>query len=302
LFDIAHKDVKDLIHKRLFFKERYEMSEEMPIHLSETAAVVSCVQHLRADYETIYQEIIKPSTDQGLETVVENALKVVHKQIPGITVPSSVGNGKSLRDLCITFDTNRNSIIDKREWLEFCAKTFGSERKVVIKFMENKAQYEREINTRKESGLDENYVLPILSHYSLEDDTEDRSSLNITLPNNRMLSDYRYCLILPFADRNLHTIYTSERPDIAHVKVLMMEIGLALKHCHDQRLIHGDLKMLNIVRANNVMKLIDLDASAQFDEFCGSKFSSGVLPPEMFKELNPSQRAEYCEVVFHPGY
>ena len=55
---------------------------------------------------------------------------------------------------------------------------------------------------------------------------------------------------------------------------------------------HSDVKLLNIVRiqqlTTSTMKLIDMDAIAKLDGsgFMGAKFSSGVLPPEMFEVLD----------------
>ena len=59
---------------------------------------------------------------------------------------------------------------------------------------------------------------------------------------------------------------------------------------------HGDIKMVNIVRfrINNKLRLIDMDASAKIvplggeeDSFAGAKFSSAILPPEMIERLKP---------------
>ena len=53
-------------------------------------------------------------------------------------------------------------------------------------------------------------------------------------------------------------------------------------------MLHGDIKLLNIVRVQTSIKLIDMDAMVKLDGsgFMGSKFSSGVLPPEMFEVLD----------------
>lgn len=76
----------------------------------------------------------------------------------------------------------------------------------------------------------------------------------------------------------------------------MKEIAKALAFLYSMGFIHGDLKMLNIVRIKNLLLLIDLDASAKIDTDCvGSKFSSGVLPPEMihcFDDEKPEKRSQ----------
>ena len=66
----------------------------------------------------------------------------------------------------------------------------------------------------------------------------------------------------------------------------------ALAHLELKGILHGDVKLLNIVRiqqlATSTIKLIDMDAIATLNEsgFVGAKFSSGVLPPEMFEVLD----------------
>ncbi len=67
------------------------------------------------------------------------------------------------------------------------------------------------------------------------------------------------------------------------------QVAESIKHLHDQGIVHGDLKLLNIVRIDERLRLIDLDACSKFsmesDEtlpkfYAASNFSSAVLPPE----------------------
>jgi len=64
---------------------------------------------------------------------------------------------------------------------------------------------------------------------------------------------------------------------------------------------HGDLKMLNIVRfrIDNRLRLIDFDASAiivpiggEDESFAGVKFSSAILPPEMIERIETEEQIE----------
>merc|ERR1719324_1120034 len=99
------------------------------------------------------------------------------------------------------------------------------------------------------------------------------------------------------ADRNLFQIYQSERPDLNKVRVLMRETMECVQHLHEKGLVHGDIKMLNIVRLalDNRLRLIDLDAAAEISaigrdvSYVASKFSSAVLPPECLAKLNADQ-------------
>lgn len=72
------------------------------------------------------------------------------------------------------------------------------------------------------------------------------------------------------------------------MRLIMYDIGLALQHCH------RDLKMLDVPRVGDRIKLIDMDAAATSGQsFLGAKFSSGVLPPEMFAELSDAQVTKF---------
>jgi len=64
---------------------------------------------------------------------------------------------------------------------------------------------------------------------------------------------------------------------------------------HEKNLMHGDIKMVNIVRfrIDNKLRLIDLDASAKVgvaeESFAGAKFSSAILPPEMIERIESDE-------------
>ena len=110
------------------------------------------------------------------------------------------------------------------------------------------------------------------------------------------------------ADRNLFQIYQSERPDLNKVRVLMRETMECVQHLHEKGLVHGDIKMLNVVRLSrdNKLRLIDLDAAAKVSEvgraksYVGSKFSSAVLPPECFAKLN-ANKVKLFNAYFQDG-
>lgn len=54
------------------------------------------------------------------------------------------------------------------------------------------------------------------------------------------------------AQRNLMVVLLQERPTIADVRQLFLEIVRCVQHLHGVGLIHGDLKPLNIVRDPSV--------------------------------------------------
>jgi serine/threonine protein kinase len=151
--------------------------------------------------------------------------------------------------------------------------------------MKNMEQFQREVDSRRNHTLDHNYVVHITRSYSSED---PQSEFAIALASNRHvhvedLSAYNYAIVMPCADRNLDTIFRSERPREVKTRYIAKEIVDALAHLHKNDMINGDVKLLNDVRVGTRLRLIDLDASVKIGEgaFAGAKFSSGVLPPEM---------------------
>jgi serine/threonine protein kinase len=68
---------------------------------------------------------------------------------------------------------------------------------------------------------------------------------------------------------------------------MMKDTAEALSYLHSRGIMHGDIKMLNVLRLKTRLQLIDMDAAAVIGEsFSGAKFSSGILPPEMFCKLD----------------
>jgi len=100
--------------------------------------------------------------------------------------------------------------------------------------------------------------------------------------------------------------------------VLAKQLANAITHVHGKGLIHSDMKLQNVVRCGEGLRLIDLDASveidsfahdAKYDSFAGAKFLSGALPPETivkltmeeykrfqayFRPVNADERAKIC--------
>jgi len=72
----------------------------------------------------------------------------------------------------------------------------------------------------------------------------------------------------------------------------MRQVAAALASVHATGLVHGDLKLKNVVRVvgadgNRVLKLIDFDAAVEFGGVAGAKTSTGVCPPELFDPVPP---------------
>ena len=102
------------------------------------------------------------------------------------------------------------------------------------------------------------------------------------------------------ADRNLFQIYQSERPDLNKVRMLMRETMECVQHLHEKRLVHGDIKMLNVVRLalDNRLRLIDLDAAARklaamAETTCARSSRPRFYPPECFAKLDAGSTTQF---------
>ena len=62
------------------------------------------------------------------------------------------------------FDVNGDGVMDEDEFVKFCQSDLDNdgERKVVLKFMVERDQWEREIKSRDEFGLSSEYIVDVL--------------------------------------------------------------------------------------------------------------------------------------------
>lgn len=217
-----------------------------------------------------------------------------------------MGRLDRLQDLYEASDEDRSGGLSRDEFVSCCERTYGPSRTVAIKFMRNEKQFQREILVRSShddspidlggdeqsdsSRLDGRFVCGLLkcptSPAVLEREIADKLIKTGIVP---ALEGYRFALVMPAADRSLETIFRCERPGLETVRVLALDVARCLEHCHARSVLHGDVKMSNAVRLEGRVCLVDLDASCVFDkdepehgDLFGAKFSSGVLPPEMF--------------------
>jgi ankyrin repeat protein len=124
---------------------------------------------------------------------------------------------------------------------------------------------------------------------------------------------YKYAVVMPAGDRDLGEICQHEELGILQVREYMLQVGNALHSLHQagkfvvpaiffenlinsmvSGMIHGDLKMENVVRFGKNLALIDFDGAHKihgndYSEKMGggsSKFCTGVLPPEMISKVD----------------
>ena len=295
--DVASKPIRKVIESVIFFCGQYSIHHGPPVHMSATAVVVF-------------------ADDFGMDTVYENAFKNVVGAAEGGTMDQAAF-GKALGALSLQgfggaaellaaavakdgltghfkhCDKDNDGSILMEEFVEYCGNMMGRSRRVAIKFMKNEDQYLRELSMRK--NLEPQYVVDLLPgpDSAILAKAVTIFRLKVSRDTELSLQEYKYCIVMPAADRTLDAIFRSERPDMTHVRVLMSEIAHALAHLHQNNIIHGDLKMLNILRVDGHMRLIDLDAACSLTKPAGCKFSSGVLPPEMFARLTLEQNEQF---------
>ena len=143
--------------------------------------------------------------------------------------------------------------------------------------MREKDQFERE--KKSQTSLDARYVI-LASDFQ----SSPEFATAVKHVQEHDLANYPHGIIMPAGDRNLLSIFQSERPATAEIGVLMKQVTEAVDHLHKNNLMHGDIKMNNVVRQNNRLRMIDFDAAANLgddESLAGAKFSSGVLPPEV---------------------
>jgi serine/threonine protein kinase len=151
--------------------------------------------------------------------------------------------------------------------------------KVALKFMSNKDQFQSEITAREKEGFDSQFVVDVLRCY--DSDNEEFLKTQLELFG---FKSYPYVLVMPQCNRDLDEIISKEldTADIDTIHSLVAKIAKCVQHMHSKGFIHGDLKPKNIMRANDKLLLIDLDASAEIHiGFSGAKVSTAYIPPEM---------------------
>ena len=152
---------------------------------------------------------------------------------------------------------------------------------VALKLMRWRSQYNRELKSRNDCSFNEQFVLGIIRHYDGDDDASFCEELE-----RKGYGWYRYCIVMPAAERNLAGVMAHEHiagKDWKKIRQITEELCECIVHVQSKGMIHGDIKPLNIVRESGRIKLLDLDACVSFQhkDICGAKFSSAYLPPEM---------------------
>ena len=114
--------------------------------------------------------------------------------------------------------------------------------------------------------------------------------------------DGEYAIVLPWAERNLDQVMSSERMaanDLPRIMEVLEHVTKGLLYLHQQGLIHGDVKRKNVMRkvmaeqeesdlaSKAEWLLIDMDAAVETGKQLGEKYSEAIIAPEYMKVLLP---------------
>lgn len=291
---IASEDVKKVFYKCLFFMERYEFHTGPPVHKSLTSLIILATDHLVVDKVFIPKFDQFKENNHMTEETFKDCFSSWNLSEEGFTL-KAIGNDKQ----DFTFDFNDCDYdgcgeISQKEFIDYCLKIIQP-RVVILKFIKNEDHYQKEVEARSNKKLDADFVVNIIDKFDI--------SLKIDEFQHKHMGgeDYKFMITMPAADRNLKDIIEKERPSDDMKRILLKGVAEAIQHLHDSGLIHGDIKALNIVRkGENSVRLIDLDASIKKDDNAGEKFSTGVIPPEMFATLDDNEKnrfLDYCDGI-----
>eukprot|EP00984_Skeletonema_dohrnii_P002429 scaffold836_cov77-Skeletonema_dohrnii-CCMP3373.AAC.3 len=287
---LAAEESREVIYDYLLFCGRYKLQIGFPEHRTATSVVLRA-QDLgeQAGYGVIFDNADKDESGKLDKEELE-------------PIAFSIGLDP---DLFFKGSEESDESISKEKFVSICKRQLGDgPREVVIKLMKNKDQWERECNARKKYELDPNHVVSALPNVPSETEIagavrNGKGGLDIIREKYlKGIEVGEHAFVMEAGNRNLHQMFFQEQPKLDDVRVILRQVFEAVQHLHKEKLMHGDIKMLNIVRfrIDNGLRLIDLDASAaimpvgEVDEkktFAGAKFSSAILPPEMIERIEP---------------
>eukprot|EP00984_Skeletonema_dohrnii_P009007 scaffold3378_cov82-Skeletonema_dohrnii-CCMP3373.AAC.1 len=292
---LASSGPRDVIYEYLLFCGRYKLQIGPPEHHTATSVILRAQDlYEKADYDAIFEE----ADDNG------NG-KLDRKELKAITVKIGLET-----DLFLKGSKESDESISKETFVGICNQLLGDgPRKVVIKLMKNKDHWKRERRAREEYNLSPKYVVSTLPN--APSDTEIDKAVKtgrggLKTIQEKFLKDIvlgKHAIVMGAGPRNLLQIFYQEQPKTDAVRDMLRQVFEAVKHLHEKNLMHGDIKMLNIIRLgiDNKLRLIDFDASARIvpsggeeESFAGAgaKFSSAILPPEMIERIETEEHLE----------
>jgi ankyrin repeat protein/serine/threonine protein kinase len=292
--NIAFDKTKLAFRQRTCFMGRYNLHPPPFLHKSASSIAIAADDFGAVDdYKNKFSRFCSQSGETA--TLNEEQFKKLLKEV-------CVGEANPVPAL------DQSHRFSKEDFVKVCCEQLhgspdNESRPVVIKFIQEEARFRKVVEILERYDLDSKYVVSILHTYqNIAPDGSRNGSVEggMVHPSWRALKQdfegFDHCIVMPKGDCDLHSIYFQERLDNATVRNYTQQIAEALQHLHHNHIVHGDVRMRNIIRVGGRMQLLDLDASAFLAEcqnppegmtkYAGAKFASGILPPEMFTRIN----------------
>ncbi|KAF0707722.1 hypothetical protein As57867_006537, partial [Aphanomyces stellatus] len=154
--------------------------------------------------------------------------------------------------------------------------------------MRSRESFQRELDIR--ADVDSAFVVPTLP---CDEHAIARHVSTLTLAGVDDMSEYKYAIVMPYA--RLHLADLIQTATAEKKELMLQHVAEALGELHNKGIVHGDLTKFDVVFMNGRYKLIDLDAGISMNEPLGYKFSSGILPPEMFHSFEHDDESAAIE-------
>ena len=155
-------------------------------------------------------------------------------------------------------------------------------------------KYGEFIDTLKQSGTPVKEIENLVSEVSML--VKNRKRGNAGETDEEEDFKYNFVLQLDFAERVLETVIKHDRisDNSFVIKTILSDLICALGHIHGNKIIHGDVKPLNIVLQGSKYRMIDMDTSCPIGKPFGSKKpSTGFCPPEAARLLFANELEKY---------
>jgi len=192
-----------------------------------------------------------------------------------------------------------------------CKQLLGDgPRKVVIKLMKDKVQWQREMESRSwewdqgadkyvpsrnQEALDAQYVVQALDA-STQAEMAAAVSESLLLEQlakryleQASIKEYAYPVVMDAANRNLAQIYLQERPGPGGLRDMARQIFEAVQHLHSRKLMHGDLK----VSAHRPC-YCNLSATTTTHQQRGGGANQTKYRPDRSSHTMPRRRSTWC--------
>ena len=144
-------------------------------------------------------------------------------------------------------------------------------RKVALKLMRRKDQFNRELAAR-ECEFDPEYVMDVLRTHPSDEQrcgwpevAADIVADPISGTLKKADAEKFFILVMPLADRNLFVALKQERwagKNMEEVRHVFIQLVKCVDHMHERGALHADIKPLNIVRSAGRWKLIGNPSSS----------------------------------------